>query len=195
MPPNFPAMSAEPEFLRHITEPANLEFARLWLGWRGERLLPRRAEIELPAIRRLLPLVLMIEYRTPDEAIIRVAGSRLRDFVGYELTGANYIELAPPEDRHVRRYRCWTIATRPCGSRLIYDHRLESGRITHAEVVSLPLDPDQPGGARMTLANIVPLTHDPVIEGAAHPLLDVATTYTFLDIGNGVPDSIFPPAA
>jgi hypothetical protein len=59
-------MSAEPEFLRHITEPVNLEFARLWLGWRGDRLLPRRAEIELNALRRMLPLVLMIEYRSPD---------------------------------------------------------------------------------------------------------------------------------
>jgi hypothetical protein len=189
-------MRAEPRFLEHITEPVNLEFARLWLSWRGDRLLPRRADIELNALRRMLPLVLLIEYRTPDEAIIRVAGSRLRDFVGYELTGANYIELAPPEDREVRRYRCWTIATRPCGSRLIYDHRLESGRVTQAEVVSLPLDPDQAGGARMTLANIAPLTpRDPVIEGPARPLLEVASTYAFLDIGAGVPDSILPPGA
>ena len=187
-------MSAAPRFLEQITEPVNLEFARLWLGWRGDRLLPRRSDIELNALRRMLPLVLMMEYRSPDEAIIRVAGSRLRDFVGYELTGANYIELAPPEDRQVRRYRCWAIATRPCGSRLIYDHRLESGRVAQAEVVSLPLDPDQAGGARMTLANIAPLApRDPLIEGPAGPQLQVATTYAFLDIGAGVPDSIFPP--
>lgn len=186
-------MSAAPRFLEQITEPVNVEFAQLWLGWRGERLLPRRSDIELNAIRRMLPLVLMIEYRSPDEAIIRVAGSRLRDFVGYELTGANYIELAPPEDRSVRRYRCWAIAAQPCGSRLIYNHRLHSGRVTQAEVVSLPLDPDQLGGARMTLTNIAPLLpRDPIIEGPAAPQLEVAITYAFLDIGAGVPDSIFP---
>lgn len=187
-------MSAEPAFLRQITEPVNLEFARLWHGWRGDRLLPRRADIELDALRRMLPLVVMIEYRSPDEAIVRVAGSRLRDFLGYELTGANYIDLAPVEDRAVRSYRCWAVATRPCGSRLVYDHRLESGRVAQSEVVSLPLDADQAGSPRMTLANIAPLTpRDPNSEGPAGTQIEVATTFAFLDIGAGVPDRVFPP--
>ena len=62
-------------------------------------------------------------------------------------------------------------------------------------MVSLPLDPDRTDGARMTLGNIVPLTpRQPELEGPAGAQLEVATSYTFLDIGAGIPDSTLPPA-
>jgi hypothetical protein len=187
-------MTTTPAFLSHIQEAVNLEFARMWLHWRGDRLLPSRADVDLNAIRRMLPLILLLEYHSPDEVRVRVAGSRLRDFLGFELTGANYIDLAPPERRHIRRYRSWEVVGRPCGSRLIYDHHLQSGRIVRSEVVSLPLDPDRTGGPRMTLANIAPLTNrDDIFEAAANRDLTVAEEYTFLDIGAGVAASTLPP--
>jgi hypothetical protein len=187
-------MVAVPAFLSQIKEPVNREFANLWLHWRGERLLPRRADVDLNSMRRLLPLVLLIEYHSPDEARIKVAGSRLRDYLGYELTGANYVDLAEPERRPIRRYRNWEIVTRPCGSRLIYDHRMQSGQVMPAEVVSLPLDPDLPGGPRLTLANIAPLSRrTEILEPPMDRRIAVAEEFTFLDIGAGVPDSIFPP--
>jgi hypothetical protein len=189
-------MVASPAFLSQITEQVNREFAAAWLHWRGDRLLPRRADVDLNAIRRMLPLVLLIEYHSPAEARVKVAGSRLRDYIGYELTGANYIDLAPLEDRPIRRYRSWEVAMRPCGSRLLYDHRVQSGRIMRSEVVSLPLDPDLPGGPRMTIANIVPLTsRNELLEPPVDRDVVVAEEYAFLDIGAGVPDSIYPPDA
>lgn len=187
-------MTCDADILASATEPANRDFVTAWLRWRGPRSVPRRGDLDLVSIRRLMPMLLLTEVIAPDQVPVRVAGTRLRDYLGFEITGANYIELAPPEQRAIRGYRTWRIAMKPCGSRLIYHHRFASGRVMTAEVVSLPLDTEQPTGQRLMLAHIAPLqAAEPIPDRPASPYVELAASFAYLDIGHGVPERDLPP--
>jgi hypothetical protein len=182
-------------FLASIQQAGNLVYAQAWLAWRGERVLPRRADLDLRAIRHLLPTVMLFEVPTPDMMLVRVAGTGLREHFGFELTGRNYIELAPPEQRATRRHRTWASIRTPCGSRLVREHKLTGGRVTLAEVVSLPFDGDGPDAPRLLLSHVAPYAnrYDPNVEPAVETF-GIAGDFTFLDLGVGVPDSSFAAA-
>jgi len=187
-------MTRDVDILASATEPANRDFVAAWLRWRGPRQVPRRGDLDLVSIRRLMPMLLLVEVITPDEMRVRVAGTRLRDYLGVEITGANYIELAPPEGRAIRRHRTWHMATQPCGSRLIYRHRFASGRVLPSEAVSLPLDTERADGPRLLLAHIAPMQADNASpEPAASTQVDIAASFSYLDIGHGVPSRDLPP--
>jgi hypothetical protein len=187
-------VAADASFLARLRETDNIAFAEQWRRWRGDRLLPRRAALDLGSIRRLLGSVILFELLAEDIVIVKVAGTALREHYGYELTGKNYVELAPPARRATRCFRMWQSATRPCGSRLIREHKVPSGRITHAEVVTLPLEADRDDAPRLLLTHVAPFTVH-YEGGQAQPgTFDIAEDFVFLDIGAGVPDSVAPVA-
>jgi hypothetical protein len=179
--------------MAELREAANKEFVAAWLRWRGEKLLPRRADVDLGSIRRLLGSVILFELRTPDTVMVKVAGTQLREHYGFELTGTNYVELAPQAQRPTRQYRMWQSVSRPCGSRLVREHRVQTGRVTLAEVVSVPLDGDRPAAPRMLLAHVRPYTvRYESGQPADESTFVIAGEFTFLDIGAGVPGSTVP---
>jgi hypothetical protein len=195
-PPRLPRVTADASFLARLRETDNIAFAEQWQRWRGDRLLPRRVELDLSSIRRLLGSVMLFELHSEDVALVKVAGTALREHYGYELTGKNYVELAPPARRATRCFRMWQSVVRPCGSRLIREHKVPSGRVTHAEVVTLPLEADRNDAPRLLLTHVAPFTV--LYEGGGQAQLpgtfDIAEDFVFLDIGAGVPDSIVPVA-
>jgi hypothetical protein len=182
-------------FLASIQQAGNLDYAQAWLAWRGDRLLPRRADLDLCAIRLLLPTVMLFEVPKPDLMLVRVAGTGLREHFGFELTGRNYIQLAPPAQRATRQHRVWNSVRRPCGSRLVREHRLPGGKVTLAEVVSLPFDGDDPEAPRLLLSHVAPYSnrYEPNAEPAVETF-GIAGDFTFLDLGHGVPESAFARA-
>lgn len=179
-----------------IREAANHAFVRHWLAWRGDRLLPGRADLDLNAIRPLLPRLMLFEMRAPDDILVRVAGTQLREDLEIELTGRNYVEVAAPERRAIRSHRMWSTAHHPCASRLIREHRLKTGRVALAEVVTLPFDALQPGEPRLLLTHFVVFGQryeaGEAVEPAAIRRFDVVDEFCFLDIGAGVPASTTP---
>ena len=186
-------MHAADAILAMAQVPGNRAFAEAWLGWRGDRLVPRRADLDLASIRKMLPMVLMIEVISPTEAPIRVAGTRLREFTGYELTGINYIELAPPQRRDIRGHRTWESACQPCGTHLIYHHRYRSGLVAKAEVLSLPIEPTEGGGKRLMLSHIAPMAFlDRAMDEAASMAVEIGDPFAYVDVGAGVPASDLP---
>ena len=176
----------------HLT-PETLHFADAWSRWRGPRLLPRRSDMRLAEIKHLLPLVSLLEVRAPTDVVFRVAGSRLRDYLGADLTGANYVELAPESFRPIRIWRLQQQITRPCGTLFIYPHRFPSGYVAPAEVISLPVDDGRPGKPPMLLSVVTPLTErseDPPPPGQRE--VHFAVEFAFIDLGAGIPDRTVP---
>lgn len=182
--------------LESIQEAANREFARHWLAWRGDRLLPDRADLDLNAIRPLLPRLMLFEMRAPDIIMVRVAGTRLREDLEVELTGRNYVDLVAPEPRAIRSHRMWSTAHHPCASRLIREHRLNTGRVALAEVVTVPFEAPRAGEPRLLLTHFVVFGERyEAGEMAAARRFDIVDEFRFLDIGAGVPATTTPPAA
>jgi hypothetical protein len=178
---------------RSVQEPESRRFIDAWLGWRGSDLIPGRRALELADIKSMLKLVLLFELRSAAQVYIRVAGTGMRDYLGFELTGSNYMALTPFVDRPVRYFRFRQIADRPCGGVMLYNQRLGSGEVVPSEVVSLPIAPDDPQAPKLVISHATPLGPQPPSPSVPHMLqLHLAEEFRFLDIGAGVPDRIVP---
>lgn len=190
-----PIASLADERLRGaVRDRASRRFIEAWLAWRGPgRLMPTRSALEIADIRELLGQVALFEVLGPDKIMIKVAGTRLRDITNVEATGRNFAELTPPEVWPVRRYRMMQVASRPCAGVAITRDRRTLGDGVTFEIVSLPIDADQPGGARLLIHCVTS------IEGGfqpptpdRQPVMLLPDRFEFLDIGAGTPERIEP---
>jgi hypothetical protein len=173
------------------TEPC----ARLLAHWdalRGDRLLPRRGEIDPAALVAILPFVSIVEVRDPDIMIYRLCGTALRDIMGFEATGLNMLDLAPGEGRRQRAYRNWVAATRPCATAYEMNLTYPSGAVYAHEGVSLPVasrDGDMPA---LLLRAFAPIPGMIWYNRADVPRAAGEYDFRFLDIGAGTAASIEP---
>ena len=170
-------------------DPANRRFIEAWLAWRGvNRLMPTRSAMEIADIRELLGSVALFEVLGPNDIRIKVAGGRLREHANFEATGRNFAEITPPDFWPIRSYRMMQMSSLPCAGRSINVDRRTLGEGIIFEIMTLPIDADAPGGARLLISCVVPL------EGGfqtpkpdRQPVFLAAESFTFLDIGAGVP--------
>lgn len=177
-----------------LRDRASRRFVEAWLGWRGwGRLMPTRSAMEIADIRDLLGLVALFEVHGPDRIMIKVAGTQLRDIANVEATGRNFAELTPPEVWPIRRYRMTEIAARPCAGVAITRDRRTLGDGVTFEIVTLPVDADAPGGARLLINCVTP------IEGGfqppapdRRPVMLLSERFAFIDIGAGTPERTEP---
>ncbi len=70
-----------------------------WNEVRGERIAPRRFEIEPSRIARLLPETFILERRERKDYLFRLAGTQVCELFGRELRGLNLVALWSPEDQ------------------------------------------------------------------------------------------------
>lgn len=155
-----------------------------WLGWRGDRLLPLKAEADLRDIARILPWVGLLEVLSPDHVRMRVAGTALREVYGVEMTGRNLKEISAPETWRVRSARCVELVTRPCGSRYVRHDVLPDGKQVLYETVSLPLDVDAAGSCRHAIFCIAALEQSFAVTPPSGPrLVPLPLEFDFIDIG------------
>jgi hypothetical protein len=176
------------QLLRTISEPANRDFIAAWQRWRGERPLPRRSDLRLEEIKPLLGMIALFEPRAPGHIHVRVAGTGLRQYLGFEMTGMNYLEVTAAADRAVREYRVRQMTGQPSGGVLRYRLAVSDGRQFAAEVVSLPLDPDRPGQPRLLLSHTatMALQREPLVD-AATGAVRLPDEFGFVDLGFGLP--------
>lgn len=73
------------------------DHCRLYDYWReqaGSSLAPSRKDIDPAAIPNLLPHVCLIDIENGmDDAVFRLAGTRIRDIYGFEITGTSLSEM------------------------------------------------------------------------------------------------------
>jgi hypothetical protein len=134
--------------LASLNNPACQPFVDAWLRWRGDALVPSRSQLDLAEIKRELAMVSLLEVRSPDDVRVRVAGSGLSPFKGFDLTGMNLADLTPKADWPVRRYRLQCIVGHPCGGALIHEMRQRDTVVHAVAMVALPLRPVVADGCR-----------------------------------------------
>ncbi|HVJ51911.1 MAG TPA: PAS domain-containing protein [Aliidongia sp.] len=164
-----------------------------WDGLRGDRIRPERREIDPGAIKSILPFIYILEAASHGEVRFRLAGTALRDLFGFELSGRNHIELAPPAHRRLRSYRMWTHMHHPCGA--CYSRRVpfSTGIREFCHGILLPLASDHADGPPLAIAIEVPEAGPRWLNPAASALLQAVEDFAYFDIGAGVPDKAEPP--
>lgn len=159
-----------------------------WNGWRGNRLLPYRRDMDLVSIARLMPQLVLLEAHGPQRMVFRLAGTGIETVAGLRLMGRDYIALAQPDQRAARSRLMWGAATQPCGLLAFHPYQHpDSGRWHQIETFVLPILPDD-ASAPMQLIGLA--AHLPVLESGSHvtrPLEFSGATQHFLDIGAGLP--------
>jgi hypothetical protein len=164
------------------------QLAEAWLRWRGDRMLPQRADVKLSDVARFLPLIGLLEVRGADDVHVRVAGTGLRELYGVEITRLNLKDITAPQDWPQRAARYGAIAAHPCGSLYARRDVLPNGRIVLYEGIALPIDPDTSGALRQVMFSLAPLDKSFAIEPPANARgIPMATEFRFIDIGAGVP--------
>lgn len=159
-----------------------------WCAWRGGRLLPGKADMDLGELAEFMPWLALLEVAGPDEARLRVAGSGLRDVYGTDMIGRNLKEITAPEDWPRRSARYMAQVSRPCGTYYFRRHTLPDGRTVSYETVALPVEAEE--GVRQMLCIIMPLRQWQTLGRPAAPhLIPMPTAFQYVDIGAGIPDA------
>ena len=85
---NEGAMPSELAFRAQLVIREQRELYDYWCRCAGARHLPARGDIDPSAFRNLLPFVCLIDIDLGvNDAIVRLAGTRIRDIYGFEITG------------------------------------------------------------------------------------------------------------
>lgn len=163
-------------------------FLLAWDRWRGTNLLPRRGDVALADIKKLLPRVMVFEVRDAEHIVFRLAGSVIGERLGFDPTGLNHLDLAPTEGRAIRAAQLLAEVRQPCAAVMLYPVVYASGRRVPAEVVSAPVEPDRQGEPIQVIALATELA-DSALETPANGarLIAAGEGLAFIDIGAGVP--------
>jgi hypothetical protein len=171
-----------------LRDPDTGRFVAAWLRWRKDGLLPRRGDMDLRDIVRVLERVTLFEVRGPDDIAIRLAGTALRDLVELDLTGKNFRDVTAPEEWPTRRQRMLGMSETPCGGFMSYRDAQPTGRVVVFEAVTLPLVADQPGAPRLLLSCSSLLARSfQAPQQEAPRTIPAAGSFAYVDIGAGVP--------
>ena len=165
-----------------------------WQALRGDRLRPRRAQIDPADLARYLPHVGIFEVQTPEFTLCRLAGTAFRLSLGFELTGKNVVHLYAPELHRVAGYRFHTMVTQPCAATVEIALKFSTGLEHPHEILILPLEPDGPDAPRLLLVGTAGINDVIWQNSAILPQLKPSSTFRFIDIGAGIPESTMPPA-
>ncbi|MCW5730883.1 MAG: PAS domain-containing protein [Alphaproteobacteria bacterium] len=164
-------------------------FLLTWHRWRGAALLPGRADVALRDIRDLLPRIAILEIRSRENATFRLAGTQYRLELGFEPTGLNYVQLAPPAERQRRGELLYRQVRQPCAAVMLFRHRYASGHEVVFEIVSAPLRGALPDALGQVIALASKLERSrPDAVHVLHPQLNSGERLRHIDIGAGLPD-------
>ncbi|HLT75765.1 MAG TPA: PAS domain-containing protein [Ferrovibrio sp.] len=163
-------------------------FFRLWSEWRRGRKLPELRDVDLAAMGDLARSRMLFDIRNRHDMRIVMAGETLREWLGVDLTGANYLDLTLPEYRETRARLTLEQVLQPCGVMLYYCLRYPNGAVRPIEFVGAPVCADGEDVPGFILASGTQL--GPAISDGAPPDPDsyrIATGMRFIDLGYGVP--------
>ncbi len=110
-----------------------------WNEVRGDRMAPRRFEIEPSQIAQILPDTFILERIDAATCRFRLAGTRISEAFKAEFRGSNIFDLFGPEDRVALQRQVAVMAQQGGVGLLTIESATESGKIASLEMLLLPL--------------------------------------------------------
>jgi hypothetical protein len=123
-----------------MRQPTTQGLYQYWNTVRGSRRAPRRYEIEPAQIASILSETLILEQPDSDSCRIRVAGTRLGEWLGRDLRGELFYELWGEDDRFVLRDNIKAVVRHGAAALLTFAAPLTGhDEDAHFEMLLLPL--------------------------------------------------------
>ena len=143
--------------------PRSLQFVELWLAsWSGNEL-PSPGSFPAALAEGLTPLIMITALQPGAAAAITFMGPELIRATGLDLTGMDWIALAPPEVRAERLRRADAIGAGAI-LRTTRDVTLDTQEIYFFETISVPLKPDADGRVLLVhFADWAPPRNDAIV--------------------------------
>jgi hypothetical protein len=146
---------------------------RYWLTLRGDRVMPKRGEIDATAIGSVLPYVWLYEFVPPDRFRCRLIGEEIANLYRPSPRGRYIDEIFPtPHAREVTE-RFMTMIRRRQASRTVGDCILSNDRSVFGERITLPLSSDGINADGLVGATIYALTPAEIGTALVHEHLSV----------------------
>ena len=163
------------------------KFLDVWQRSRGAQPNPINLDMRPEALDSAMSAIALFEVEAPDRIIFRMVSSDLEAFTGRMRKGANYVELARPEDREERIERHRRLANTPCGAFSLVAIYPESGLTASLRSLALPLARDNEIKPRFLY-----VASDIESDKRWEPLparfsSSLAVEYIYVDIGCGAP--------
>lgn len=120
-------------------------FTTLYDQWQDVRdgdAIPRKSDINPMKISSILPEIAIMERIDQDTVVFRLAGTRLVERAGFDLTNSNTLETFPEAARHIMSSAYEKSAAKPCAVKsdvAVYHERKTSYKI---DCLYLPLSND-----------------------------------------------------
>lgn len=163
----------------------------LWLEARTGPTPPRQSDIDIVQLMEAVPFVIVLDFMGPDEVLFRFSGSVVNEVQGLELTGKNFLDLAPKGQRDLRKKRLAHTASGRNGAWSLISGTLSDGSTHTHEVLSLPILADKPGEINSALVASRPITQYQNMGHVIEPEeMRVAHAHYIIDLGLGRPDNM-----
>lgn len=122
--------------MRHKTTQALYSY---WNDLRGQRLAPRRFEIEPGSIGELLPDTFILERQDTETFPYRLAGTRLCERFKREFRGQNFLNSWSPPEAAIIRERLNSISVQGGAALFLIEAENTAGKTVLMETIVLPL--------------------------------------------------------
>lgn len=165
-----------------------LAFERQWSKLRNKgELIPPHSAFDLLEFLDFLPVLVIAEIDLASRTMpIRFAGNAIRDFVGIELTGKDFIEYDSNADPEVSWQHRQAYHDHPCGRYEVLDIKFQGGFHMECALTILPLTGTN--DERLVVTLVEPIESKVSIISSEAELIAEALKYgAYLDIGSGIP--------
>jgi hypothetical protein len=176
------------DFLARLPGPisaASRQLFAIWQGWRRGRPLPERRDLD---VKQFGDFHIVMELRHRDDIRITSIGAGVTRYLGFNLTGLNYLDITNPENRALRARLFIEQVLQPCGSVLYYPLRYADGGVLPVECAGAPFSDDDGSGMVSLMAGcctpLIPPRPDDVIDPDSWL---VGEGMRFIDLGFGIP--------
>lgn len=122
-----------------MKEEISQQLFQYWNKMRGERLAPKRFEIEPSQIAKLLPDTFILERIDPETSRFRLAGTRICEAFAAEFRGVNFLDMFSLEDKMTLQRELSVIARQGAVGVFEIEGGTDSGLRTQFEIVVTPL--------------------------------------------------------
>lgn len=153
---------------------------------------PLRSDFDPMSLRRILPVVSLLQRVAQDEWRLRLAGTEIERRWGRTLTGINYTDIMTPKAAASTLCEFEAVCARPCGSWSMRHLELSSGRQVDAETLRLPLRASD-GSVTLILSCSGELSGRFLHEPDQWREVITVMEQQFLDIGAGTPEWVCAP--